>query len=117
MVIKDVPPYALVYGVPAEVHGKVNKEGDTVFEDYVKLDALIHTGHESWLGKNTEITADGIISGFVKMEEHSYLGVNSTVKNRINLGRNCIIGMGANVTKSVPDNCTVAGNPAKPLVK
>lgn len=28
VVTKDVPPYALVYGVPAEVHGKVNKEGE-----------------------------------------------------------------------------------------
>lgn len=28
VVTKDVPPYALVYGVPAEIHGKVNKEGE-----------------------------------------------------------------------------------------
>lgn len=32
VVTKDVPPYALVYGVPAEVHGKVNKEGDIIKE-------------------------------------------------------------------------------------
>ena len=28
VVTKDVPPYALVYGNPARVHGKVNKEGN-----------------------------------------------------------------------------------------
>lgn len=32
VVTKDVPPYALVYGVPAEVHGKVNKEGEIIKE-------------------------------------------------------------------------------------
>ena len=30
VVTKDVPPYALVYGVPAEIHGKVDKEGNIV---------------------------------------------------------------------------------------
>lgn len=28
VVTKDVPPYALVYGVPAVVHGKVDREGE-----------------------------------------------------------------------------------------
>lgn len=32
VVTKDVPPYALVYGVPAEIHGKVNKEGEIIKE-------------------------------------------------------------------------------------
>lgn len=28
VVTKDIPPYALVYGSPAKVHGKVDKEGN-----------------------------------------------------------------------------------------
>jgi len=32
VVTKDVPPYALVYGNPARVHGKVNKEGEKKVE-------------------------------------------------------------------------------------
>ena len=28
VVTKDVPPYSLVYGNPARVHGKVDKEGN-----------------------------------------------------------------------------------------
>jgi UDP-3-O-[3-hydroxymyristoyl] glucosamine N-acyltransferase len=91
--------------------------GDTVLEDYVKLDGLVHVGHDAHLRKNTEVTAGAIIAGFVEMEEHSYLGVNSSIKNRIRLGANCIVGMGANVTKSVDENVTVVGNPAKPLVR
>lgn len=91
--------------------------GDTILEDYVKLDGLVHIGHEVHLKKNTEITAGAIIAGFVNMGEHSYLGINSSVKNRISLGANCVVGMGANVTKGVDENIIVVGNPAKPFIK
>ena len=30
VVTKDVPSYALVYGVPAEIHGKVDKDGNII---------------------------------------------------------------------------------------
>ena len=67
--------------------------------------------------KNTEITAGGIVAGFVEIGSHAYLGINSSIKNRISLGENCIVGMGANVTKPVEANITVAGNPARPFIK
>ena len=91
--------------------------GDTILEDNVKLEGLVHVGHEAHLHKNIEITTGSIVSGFVEMEEHSYLGVNSSIKNRLHLGKNCIVGMGANVTRSVEANTVVAGNPARPFRK
>lgn len=91
--------------------------GDTIIEDYVKLDALIHIGHDVYLGKNVEITAGSIIGGFARLEDHSYVGINASVRNRISLGKNSIIGMGATVTKSVESGMTVAGNPAGQLTK
>lgn len=33
--------------------------------------------------------------------------------NPVNIGNNVIIGAGAVVTKDIPDNAIVAGNPAK----
>lgn len=95
----------------------VGSGGDTIIQDNVKLDGLIHVGHNDNLGKNTEIPAGVIISGFVNTGEHAYMGVNSSIRNRVDLGANCIIGMGAVVTKSVPDNTTVVGNPAKEFIK
>ena len=87
------------------------------FEDYVKLDVLVHVGHDAHLYKNVEITACGIVGGFTELEERAYMGLNATTRNRIRLGKNCIIGMGATVTKSVDDNITVVGNPARPFEK
>ncbi len=91
--------------------------GETVLEDYVKLDSLVHIGHDAHLHKNVEVTAGAIVGGFVEMDESSYLGLNSSIKNRKKLGSQSVIGMGANVIKNVSDGVTVIGNPAHPLIK
>lgn len=91
--------------------------GNTVLEDYVKLDGLIHVGHDVHLHKNVEVTAGVTISGFVEAKEGTYLGVGAVLRNRITLGEHSFIGMGSNVTRSVPAGILVAGNPAKPFEK
>jgi UDP-3-O-[3-hydroxymyristoyl] glucosamine N-acyltransferase len=91
--------------------------GDTVIEDFVKLDALVHLGHDVRLQENVEITAGGIIGGFDNLGVHSYVGINAVLRNRINVGEYAIIGMGSTVTKSVEANVTVVGNPARLFVK
>lgn len=88
---------------------------DTVIEDFVKLDALVYLGHDVHLHKNVEIAAGGIIGGFDELGDHSYIGINAVLRNRIAIGNRSIIGMGATVTKSVAENIVVAGNPAKLL--
>lgn len=91
--------------------------GDTVIEDNVKTDSLVHIGHDVHLHKNVEVTAGVTFGGFVEANEGAYVGVGSVLRNRINLGDHCFIGMGSNVTKSVDANIVVAGNPAKPFIK
>lgn len=41
------------------------------------------------------------------------LGANVTIIGDICIGNNVIIGAGSVVVKDVPDNCVIAGNPAK----
>jgi len=41
------------------------------------------------------------------------IGCNVTIVGKIIVGRNCTIGAGTVLTKSIPDNCTVVGNPAR----
>ena len=40
-----------------------------------------------------------------------YIGAGSVVFGEITIGNNVIIGANSVVNKSIPDNCTVAGNP------
>lgn len=41
------------------------------------------------------------------------IGIRSIVLPGLIIGNQCVIGGGCVVTKNVPDNCMVAGNPAK----
>ena len=91
--------------------------GNTVFENNVKIDSLVHIGHDVHIGKNVEIPAGAIVGGFCEIEEGAFIGINSTLRNRIRIGEKAFIGMGAVVTKSVEDETTVVGNPARPLEK
>jgi acetyltransferase-like isoleucine patch superfamily enzyme len=42
------------------------------------------------------------------------IGANATILCGIRLGRYCLVGAGAVVTRDVPDHVVVAGNPARP---
>ena len=41
------------------------------------------------------------------------IGANVVIIGKINIGSNVVIGAGSVVIKDVPDNCVVAGNPAR----
>ena len=43
------------------------------------------------------------------------IGSGSTILSNVNIGENAIVGAGSMVTKNVPANAVVAGNPAKLL--
>ena len=91
--------------------------GNTVIGDYAKLDTLVHIGHDVNIGKNVEITAGVIVGGFATIEDGAWIGINACIRNRISIGENALIGMGAVVTKSVPARLTMIGNPAKEMEK
>ncbi|WP_404393212.1 hypothetical protein [Pseudoalteromonas phenolica] len=88
---------------------------DTVLEDDVKLDNLVHIAHDVNIGKGSTITAGVSFCGYVCVGENTRIAPNSTIKQRVNVGSNALIGLGAVVTKNVGNNEIVAGNPAKVL--
>jgi acetyltransferase-like isoleucine patch superfamily enzyme len=52
-----------------------------------------------------------------KVEKGASIGTSSTILSGITIGENAIVGAGSVVTKDVPANTIVAGNPAKILRK
>ena len=46
------------------------------------------------------------------MKKRAVIGSNATIFPVV-IGENAVVGAGATVIRDVPDNCVVAGNPAK----
>lgn len=90
---------------------------DTVIEDYVKIDNLVHIAHNCLIKKGAFIIACAEISGGVVIGENAWVAPNSCTHQKIIVGDDAVIGLGAVVTKSVAAGVTVAGNPARPLFK
>jgi UDP-3-O-[3-hydroxymyristoyl] glucosamine N-acyltransferase len=88
---------------------------DTVIGDGTKLDALVHVAHNVVIGRNCELTAGTIIGGSTTIGDTSWMGLNCTLKNKINVGSRVIVGCGAAVIKDVADEDIVAGVPAKSI--
>ena len=74
---------------------------------------------ESKIGKNFTICQDvtiGINKGGVPtIGDNVYVAAGAKVIGDINVGNNSIIGVNSVVTKKVPDNAVVAGNPMRIL--
>jgi maltose O-acetyltransferase len=49
----------------------------------------------------------------IKVEDNVWIGANATILPGVTIGKNSIVGAGAVVTKDVPENTIVGGNPAK----
>lgn len=86
---------------------------------YWGLGTVIHSN--SIVGRNCKI-AQGVTIGrnfgdtnVPVIGDDVYIGAGSKVFGEITIGNNVIIGANSVVNKSVPDNCTVAGNPFRIL--
>lgn len=87
--------------------------------------APVHIGNYCMIGPNTLITTVGHpLSPKGRREKKAYgkpvtigddvwIGGNCTILPGVTIGNNVIVAAGAVVTKDVPDNCVVAGVPAK----
>lgn len=53
--------------------------------------------------------------GKVKIGNNVFIGMNSTILKNVTIGDNVIIGANSLVSKSIPNNCVAAGNPARVL--
>jgi sugar O-acyltransferase (sialic acid O-acetyltransferase NeuD family) len=73
--------------------------------------------HGSTIGRFCELSPGTHISGECSIGNFCTLGTGCILLPKIKIGNNVTVGAGAVVTKNIPDNTTVTGIPAKPLIK
>lgn len=69
--------------------------------------------HDCQIGDFTHIAPGCAISGSTTIGAGSFIGTGARVIDRITIGRNVMLGAGAVAVRSLPDNCTAVGVPAK----
>lgn len=86
-----------------------------IFKDHVMIGPRVSfftAGHPT----DAEVRIQDLEFGLpIVVEDNVWIGGNSTILPGVTIGKNAIVAAGAVVTKSVPANTIVAGNPARVL--
>ncbi|HLO73765.1 MAG TPA: NeuD/PglB/VioB family sugar acetyltransferase [Flavobacterium sp.] len=86
-----------------------------IIKDYVTINLACTIGHDTVLEDYVSLMPGVNVSGEVVVEEAVYVGTGAKIINQVFVGKNTTIGAGAVVSKSLPENCTAVGIPAKPI--
>jgi acyl-[acyl carrier protein]--UDP-N-acetylglucosamine O-acyltransferase len=85
---------------------------------YIGNDNLImahsHIGHDVKILDSCEICTGAIIGGYTIIKSGVKVKLGATLRNRLIIEENALIGLGSSVVKDVKERSIVYGNPAKP---
>ena len=89
--------------------------GSTILDENVKVDNLVHIAHGVHVGKNSMVIANSMIAGSVNIGKDVWIAPSVSILNQRSVGDNSLVGMGAVVLKTIPNDKVYVGNPAKEL--
>jgi len=91
---------------------------DSIIDSGTKIDNMVHTGHNTQIGKNCLIAVGTTIGGSCTIGNDVFIGMNATILQGLTIANKVTIGMGAVVTKDIlEEGTTWVGNPAHKLEK
>ena len=85
----------------------------TRLDDHVKIDDCVFVAHNVHVGEATFLIAGAEISGSVTIGKRAWVAPEVTVLNKVTIGDDALVGIGAVVISDVPENTIVAGVPAR----
>ncbi len=88
-------------------------DGDITLEDQVVIGPFCSVTGGNHLFRDNSVRFGGYEYKPVVIGRGTWLGANVNVLAGVTIGAGCLVAAGSVVTKSMPDNCIVAGVPAK----
>lgn len=110
-----VSPDVLVGAGTVVAAGSVVNPGTTIGRNVI-VNTSASVDHECVVADGVHICPGVHLAGRVRIGQGTWIGIGSTVIEKVQIGANSIIGAGSLVLKDLPDNVIAYGSPAS-LVK
>lgn len=88
--------------------------GNTFIGQGTKIDTFVHVAHNIRIGKHCAIISHAMLAAET-IGDLSWIAPSACLRDRIAIGSRVTVGLGAVVTKDIPDGTTVMGLPARPI--
>jgi acetyltransferase-like isoleucine patch superfamily enzyme len=113
--------YAIVVGKAVSINtgAILDGRGGITIGDFVMIgpNVCIASSNHNYKDRAVPVPLQGHILQPVSIEDETWIGANATILGGVTIGKKAVVAAGAVVVKDVPDNCIVAGVPAKPIGK
>lgn len=83
----------------------------------VLIEGGVNIGYDAVIGSHSLVNSMAFIGGYAWIGERVYIAPGALLRDRISVGDDAIVGMGAVVVRNVAAEAVVAGNPAKEIGK
>lgn len=111
-----ISKYAIIGEGSIICEGAIVKAFSTVGSSCI-INTSATIGHDVTVGDCVHVSSGSNIAGHVIIHDNTWIGIGSSINQCIVVGANVMVGSGSVVVKNVPGGLTVAGVPAKPLLK
>jgi len=109
----SILPRHIDFGAGSYVNAGCTLSAFSRFGRYTFINRAVTIGHHAQVGDFVSIGPGCVLAGHITIEDKALIATGSTILPGLTIGRNAIVGAGSVVTRDVPPDTLVYGNPAR----